>query len=151
MATLKKEVIDLASVLPIRFMEYRVKLDAWRVTIAMGSRSAGPELLMIDGANVSAMLVTTAGIDSSPFVVTLGGAVVNGRPVLLDDVLTFRTLANWVAGETAGFIIKEFFVEDRPGPDRTLADEARPAAREAKRPGTSTTSPRRVIKPLSRR
>jgi hypothetical protein len=67
-----------------------VNVNAWRATVytTQNGYSAKP---MINGVPVYQFMgnLQTGAADFSPTAFTIGGAVVNGRPVMIDQALTF--------------------------------------------------------------
>lgn len=119
---------------------FPVKLDAWRCTlIATGNLSD----IFIDGSDAFPLNIQQPPDTAfNAWSVVMGGLVVKGEPVMLDDQMSIRVGAAWNAGNVLSIVlVREYYVEGRPGPDKTLKDElSRAIHRSSNRPTNSGSS-----------
>lgn len=126
MATLKISTLNLNSELRGGNV-FNVKLDAWKQTFYLWALDASKDIITIDGLNLAAFAHDLANPTKStggngPFVLELGGAFYKGRPIQLDDQLTFTCAKGPESLNCVLLCVKQYFVEDRPGPDKTISD-----------------------------
>lgn len=128
MATIKRELVFIHEML-VQNSNFGIKLDAWRCTLIINGNLKG---LVMDGAD---MFPLTWQVGASPaqlfntWTVAMGGMIVNGQPVLMDDEIQFVGTKDFTAPEPntpfpfSIVLVKEYYVEGRPGPDKTLSNE----------------------------
>ena len=130
MATIKTEWVNLTSNLTEPGnRDFTLKLDAWRITFYFWSASTKTNNLLVNGLPLALFahdFYTSPGggglAGNGPLVIELGGAHYKGRPIQMDDEVRF-SVKNDGRGEQCAFLmVKQYFVEDRPGPDRMLGD-----------------------------
>jgi hypothetical protein len=132
MATLKISTLNLNGQLTDGNV-FRVKLDAWKQTFYVWGENAQNDVIRIDGFNLTDLAhdryLNLPGSDNyagnGPLVLEFGGASYKGRPIMLDDELTFTCGKLSEASNCRLLCVKQYFVEDRPGPDRTLAEQVK--------------------------
>lgn len=154
MATIKTEWVNLTSeITSNRRKTWKVKLDAWKVTFYYWSLSNKDTNLVINGLPLSFLAhdLTSEGgnAGNGPLIIELGGAHYKGRPIQMDDEVTFLT-ADEEPGPCALLMIKQYFIEDRPGPDRMLGDtdpNIPPAKIRRPTSGRPPASPERPTRP----
>lgn len=79
---------------------FTVDLRAWRATFYLVSDSAGPAPI-INGVSAVGFMCNmfTATVDYSPTSFVIGGVVVDGRPVNIDQVFTFSAIGGGIVVE----------------------------------------------------
>lgn len=154
MATIKTEWVNLTSELRTRTRrQWKVKLDAWKVTFYYWSLTTKSSELVVNGLPLSLFAhdaTTESGpAGNGPLVIELGGAHYKGRPIQMDDEITFLSVDS-TEDIGALLMIKQYFVEDRPGPDRMLGDtdpNIPPAKIRRPTSGRPPASPARPTRP----
>lgn len=129
MATLKVVTLNLNGQLFLNNV-FRVKLDAWKQTFYYWGQNSQNDILLLDGFNLTDLSHdqhTVAGqhAGNGPLVMEFGGASYKGRPIMLDDELTFSCAKLGETSKCRLLCVKQYFVEDRPGPDRTLSEQVK--------------------------
>lgn len=148
MATLKISTLNLNSELRGGNV-FNVKLDAWKQTFYLWALDASKDIITIDGLNLAAFAHDLANPTKStggngPFVLELGGAFYKGRPIQLDDQLTFTCEKGPESLNCVLLCVKQYFVEDRPGPDKTIADAVSRNLPGRKQPPAGAYGPRTI-------
>jgi hypothetical protein len=155
MATLKITTINLNDQL-FGSNTFTVKLDAWKQTFYFWSAVADADIVLLDGFNLADLAhdqLQLAGqhAGNGPLVIEFGGAFYKGKPIQLDDQITFQCDKFGEDRQRCRMLcVKQYFVEDRPGPDRLISDQlarevsaprrqvaTRPAASRPTRPTSS--------------
>ena len=152
MATIKVTTLNLNSQL-FGSNVFTVKLDAWKQTFYFWGDTAQSDIVLLDGFNLSDLAhdrFLTAGqhAGNGPLVLEFGGATYKGKPILLDDQLTFTCSKLAERNNCRMLCVKQYFVEDRPGPDRLIRDQlprevAAPRRQVATRPAGPRITPTR--------
>jgi hypothetical protein len=129
MATLKVSTLNLNGQL-FSTNVFRVKLDAWKQTFYYWGQNSQTDIVLLDGFNLTDLSHdqhTTAGqhAGNGPLVLEFGGASYKGKPIMLDDELTFNCAKLGGEPKCRLLCVKQYFVEDRPGPDRTLTEQVK--------------------------
>ena len=130
MATIKTEWVNLTSNLTEPGnRDFTMKLDAWRITFYFWSDSTKTTNLLVNGLPLALFAhdfnngIPTGGYaGNGPLVIELGGAHYKGRPIQMDDEVRFSVKNDGRSERCAFMMVKQYFVEDRPGPDRMLGD-----------------------------
>lgn len=132
MGAVRKEIIDVVALLGAATNGLRVKLDAWKCTLIIRNQARN---ITIDGLDIEAFSRADGLGNVNTIVVPLGGLVVKGMPVQMDDELIVSSInAGLTDADLCFTIIKEFYIADTPGPDhlkpppneRTRNDRRRP-------------------------
>lgn len=151
MATLKIATLNLNGNLRDRNV-FTVKLDAWKQTFYYWTFDNRDELLL-DGFNLGdlshGLVPGVVRTDANgPLVLEFGGAFYKGKPIQLDDTITFQCNKQGPESNCRLLCVKQYFVEDRPGPDRLITEQL---AREVVKPRRATparpTTPRPTTTP----
>lgn len=126
MATIKIATINLNSQL-FTNNTFTVKLDAWKQTFYYWGQNADNDVVLLDGLNLTNFSHdqhTTGGqhAGNGPLVLEFGGATYKGKPIQLDDVITFQVFKIGESTNCNLLCVKQYFVEERPGPDKTITD-----------------------------
>jgi hypothetical protein len=126
MATLKTDWVNLGAQL-VPGQTLVVKLDAWRQTFYFWSLNRVDRILLINNLPLSVFahdhdVVPSGNHGNGPLVLDLGGAHYKGRPIQMDDQVTFYCDRLERTDQFGFLMIKQYFVEDRPGPDRQIGD-----------------------------
>jgi hypothetical protein len=127
MATIKTEWVNLTPNISGRLRsQFVVKLDAWKTTFYYWSNSTKDANLTINGLPLALFshdynTIVDQPVGNGPLVIELGGAHYKGRPIQMDDQVTFVG-ENGNGALCALLMVKQYFIEDRPGPDRMLGD-----------------------------
>lgn len=114
MAAIRTEFIPLGAILQAGEKKpYVLKLDCWRITIFMWG--SGP-LDTVNGAanNLTGFLGGQIAPPSQVF--QLGGLVVDGRPVYLNDEWIIKPDQTGGNGPFQGFVVKEYYDVNTPEP-----------------------------------
>jgi hypothetical protein len=131
MATLKVTTLNLSAEL-YGSNVFTVKLDAWRQSFYFWARNAQTDRLLLDGFNLADLahdqfLRAGQNAGNGPLVLDFGGAIYQGRPIQLDDQLTFACDMNPdpTRNNARLLCVKQYFVPDRPGPDKLMGNQLR--------------------------
>lgn len=151
MATIKVTTINLNSLL-FPTNTFVVKLDAWKQTFYIWGDNAEKDVLLLDGFNLTDLAHDRYSDNhyagNGPLVLEFGGAFYKGKPIMLDDQLTFTYAGEEPVNNARLLCVKQYFVEDRPGPDRLIRDTlprevAAPRRQVATRPAGPRITPTR--------
>lgn len=150
MATIKVATLNLNGELRDQNV-FTVKLDAWKQTFYYWGLNASKDVLTLDGLNLAVFAhdlhdpgERAAG--NGPFVLEFGGAFYKGKPIQLDDQITFQC-GKFAIGQQPNcnlLCVKQYFVEDRPGPDKTITDAVSRNLPGRKQPPAGAYGPRTI-------
>jgi hypothetical protein len=146
MATLKVSTLNLNSQLFDNNV-FTVKLDAWKQTFYYWGARADKDIVLLDGFNLADLShdqYTTTGPAAGvgPLVLEFGGAFYKGKPIQLDDQITFNCGKIDERSNCRMLCVKQYFVEDRPGPDKTITDEVQRNLPGRAKPPANPAGPR---------
>lgn len=147
MATLKITTINLNDQL-FGSNTFTVKLDAWKQTFYFWADNAEQDIVLLDGFNLSDLshdrfLTSGQHAGNGPLVIEFGGAHYKGKPIQLDDRITFTCNKLAQRASCRMLCVKQYFVEDRPGPDRLISDQlAREVSAPRRQVATRPAAPR---------
>lgn len=144
MGSIKKEFVFVSESLQAG-VPVRVKLDGWRCTLLLSGDLTGIRIDGSDAAPLTWQVTDNTKRNYNVWSVRMGGLVLNGEPVLMDDYLEIEPDLSWGFPEGESFsivVVKEYYVAGRPGPDKLLQDAVpRAIPRRVNRP-TDTRGPR---------
>lgn len=122
MGAIRKEIINIVALFEGSPQRVRVKLDAWRCTLVI--RNAGGRFITIDGIDLGWLSWPDGTGASQPTVIPMGGMVLNGKPVQMDDELIITSTNNaGVPQQLVNmYLVKEYYISDTPGPDRLFPE-----------------------------
>jgi len=146
MATLKVSTLNLNGEL-YGTNRFTVKLDAWKQTFYFWSAVASTDVVLLDGFNLAdlahdQLLPAGQHTGNGPLVIEFGGAFYKGKPIQLDDQITFQCSKFGVLPGCRMLCVKQYFVEDRPGPDKTITDEVQRNLPGRTKPPANPVGPR---------
>jgi len=128
MATLKKEIVNLTGLFESG-KSVTIKLDAWKQTFYYWSLSRTNTNVLLQALPLALFAhdhdtAPSGNHGNGPLVIEFGGAHYKGRPIQLDDEITFtsKTIDPETPNQFGLLMIKQYFIEDRPGPDRQIGD-----------------------------
>lgn len=128
MATLKIETINLTDMM-VAGQSLTIKLDAWKQTFYYWTLSRNDSNVLINNLPLARFahdhdIAPSGNHGNGPLVIEFGGAHYKGRPIQIDDTITFycKSRGEEPNNQFALLMVKQYFVEDRPGPDRQIGD-----------------------------